>query len=622
MKYLRRIAIMLAVMLVLSLGLIACNKEETPFEKKPDGAEGVVKAFNAIDDSDAITQTAEEAENDKYSVTVIAESYAYEYTLNSEFEVENERAIVGKAKIALGDERSTLERAYDEAIKQSGIAPENITGFDFDRDTYMGIEVFKVEIEEVGAKYKYIFKATDMSIVGSEIEFENSLPTGSYIGEDKAEEIALAAASAADNASDIVVRSLFVDGKKQYRVSFNSEGCRYDVNVDAVSGKIVKFSKSMLGGDATPALPEIMTEEQVKEIALAFVFPNSERGEYTFRKVKLDYDDGMFVYEVELIAGNTEYEFEIAAASGGIIDVEIDNYEHKSEQLPQNKRFITREQAIEAVKKSAGENVYILEVEIDSEGIGADKTYYYEIEVRANGVEYEYHVDALTGVATLQGGETPDTVITKDDAVRIAVEHFELDMSSVDRKWAVLEREDGRLCFEVKLYVGNVEYKAEIDAESGDVLKAEIEQDEPSAPPSELLTSEQAIELVKKEAGSNAVVIEIDYGYENGRYVYEIEVKLNGIKYDYYVDASTGEVSRNEDFVDEGSVALTEDEALDIAFEFFKVKRSDANIHKVKLDRDDGRFCYEIEFFIESLKYEIEIDAETGGIIESERSYD
>ena len=43
-----------------------------------------------------------------------------------------------------------------------------------------------------------------------------------------------------------------------------------------------------------------------------------------YSKVKLDDDDGRGVYEIEFYVGNTEYDYEIDAHSGGIIEYDID----------------------------------------------------------------------------------------------------------------------------------------------------------------------------------------------------------------------------------------------------------------------------------------------------------
>ena len=57
--------------------------------------------------------------------------------------------------------------------------------------------------------------------------------------------------------------------------------------------------------------------------------------------------------------------------------------------------------------------------------------------------------------------------------------------------------------------------------------------------------------------GSQAVVSEVDFDYEDGRMVYEIEFYAGGAEYEYDVDASTGAVvkfSREGGHSGQGSV--------------------------------------------------------------------
>lgn len=619
----------IAIFVLACCVLAACNPGGDP--AMPNANTDVVKAFNAITPTgDVLTQTATSA-GDKYNVTVITTDYVAEYTLDKNFNVQNKQDIVGSAPseaTTAAEEQTALERAYAEALKLSGLEAANVTGFDFDRDTYMGKAVYKVEIEEMGAKYKYIFDAADFTLLDKAIEFENDMPTGSYITERQAYELALRAAGVTEDVSaTAVVRSEFEDGRKIFKVSFNLNAYRYDVSVDAVSGDIVKYSKSALENKQAPAVAGDITAEQAKEIALAFVFPNGEeRTEHTFRKVKRDYEDGQFVYEVELLAKNAEYEFEIAAKDGAILDVEIEGVKpQQSAPLPQDKQFITRDEAIAAVKKVAGNDAYVIEVEIDKEG----GKYFYEIEVRlASGVKREYKVDALTG--ELLGNYAPaDVVISENEAVLKALQAFELTEQTVDRKTVKLEYEDGVLCYTVKLYVGNTEYEAEIDAATGAVLKTDVDRDESHVVPpttGDKLTSAQAVAKLKEYLGpqTNAFIGKAEYEYENGKFVYEIEVTIDGREYDYYVDATTGEVFKNNEFVSGGTDIITEEQAFDFALKAFGLdgRQAEIRLRKIKLDRDDFRLVYDVEFFIGNLKYEAEVDAATGAVIEKETSYD
>ncbi|MBQ6374696.1 MAG: PepSY domain-containing protein, partial [Clostridia bacterium] len=57
-------------------------------------------------------------------------------------------------------------------------------------------------------------------------------------------------------------------------------------------------------------------------IALAHAGLRAE--DVTFRKVKLDRDDGRRVFEIEFVNNGMEYDFDIDATSGRILDFDVD----------------------------------------------------------------------------------------------------------------------------------------------------------------------------------------------------------------------------------------------------------------------------------------------------------
>jgi len=115
---------------------------------------------------------------------------------------------------------------------------------------------------------------------------------------------------------------------------------------------------------------------------------------------------------------------------------------------------------------------------------------------------------------------------------------------------------------------------------------------------------------------------------ENGRMVYEVEFYANSVEYDYEIDASTGEVLRSKteskkqtasDAAAQPEKDIGEAEVKKIALTHAGVKESEASNLSVKLDRDDGRFEYDVKFFVGSTQYEYEIDAATGEVYKAER---
>ena len=77
---------------------------------------------------------------------------------------------------------------------------------------------------------------------------------------------------------------------------------------------------------ATQAMPEtteFIGEEKAKEIALQKAGLTAE--DVTFTKIGLDRDDGVWQYEIDFRQDKTEYETDINAVDGTIINWEIDS---------------------------------------------------------------------------------------------------------------------------------------------------------------------------------------------------------------------------------------------------------------------------------------------------------
>jgi len=130
-------------------------------------------------------------------------------------------------------------------------------------------------------------------------------------------------------------------------------------------------------------------------------------------------------------------------------------------------------------------------------------------------------------------------------------------------------------------------------------------------------------------AEANAQKLKVEMDVEKGRMVYEIEFDADGYEYDYEIDATTGELVKNQKKVDDDKpkteptapaeeIGIGREKALSIAIEHAGVKASDASFSSVKADRDDGRNVYEIEFFVANVEYDYEIDATTGEVLKSE----
>ena len=142
------------------------------------------------------------------------------------------------------------------------------------------------------------------------------------IGEAAAKQIALEHAGVAEaDASHLWVSRDYDDGRLEYEVEFFSGSKEYDYDIDAADGSILSFdSETEFAGKKT-AGSEGISLEQAKKIALAKV-PGANDSHIRIEK---DRDDGQLLYEGKIVYSGVEYEFEISAADGSVLDWEIDD---------------------------------------------------------------------------------------------------------------------------------------------------------------------------------------------------------------------------------------------------------------------------------------------------------
>ena len=149
------------------------------------------------------------------------------------------------------------------------------------------------------------------------------------ISADKAKKIALGDAKLAEkNVTFVKVELEFEDNRLVYDVEFYSGNVEYDYDIDAVSGAIVSADKD-IENYVIPAQPSTeakateISVEKAKQIALSHAGVGSAR----FTKAKIDYENGVKVYEIEFKVGNMEYEYDINVVNGAIVSssAEIDD---------------------------------------------------------------------------------------------------------------------------------------------------------------------------------------------------------------------------------------------------------------------------------------------------------
>lgn len=196
---------------------------------------------------------------------------------------------------------------------------------------------------------------------------------------------------------------------------------------------------------------------------------------------------------------------------------------------------------------------------------------YYDVEFTdANGVRYEYDIDAMTGTvisyesdgkaqqasqpaAQGNGGAsggaaatTPAGAVDADGAKQIALDDAGLTEDQVSFIRTERDRDDGRTYYEVEFYTiaDHAEYDYEIDADTGAIISQDYDAEYYTASQSGGTVSEETVRqtVLAKVPGATEDNLRMRLERDDGRELYEGTIVYNDMKYDFGVDAYSGAV--------------------------------------------------------------------------------
>ena len=137
-------------------------------------------------------------------------------------------------------------------------------------------------------------------------------------------------------------------------------------------------------GFSTTALGAI-SEQQAKDIALK----EAQGGQIT--KFKLDRENGRMVYEIEVMNGNIEKDYEIDAETGAIVKLEQEQKNHGNNNSINNPK-ISYDKAKEIALKNS-KNGKFKEIELKHR----NGVLVYDVEIAEGFMDREFLIDANTG---------------------------------------------------------------------------------------------------------------------------------------------------------------------------------------------------------------------------------
>ena len=233
-------------------------------------------------------------------------------------------------------------------------------------------------------------------------------------------------------------------------------------------------------------------------------------------------------------------------------------------------------------------------------------------------------------------------LIGEDEARAIAIAHAGLVEADVTFLRIELDHDDGRTEYEVEFYSGNKEYDYEIDAATGEVIACDNEV-ESYAPPAQspqsgdYIDESEARAIALAHAGvteDDATFTRTKLDHDDGRAEYEVEFYKGNTEYDYDIDAVTGDIisydhdaeyGNSGDSTGSGADAgsyIGESAAKAAALAHAGLSEGQVTRLTAKLDHDDGRAEYEVEFHIGNTEYSYDIDAVTGSILSHDKDID
>lgn len=198
---------------------------------------------------------------------------------------------------------------------------------------------------------------------------------------------------------------------------------------------------------------------------------------------------------------------------------------------------------------------------------------------------------ALTGCSNTPTANQPQSsqqqaaYISIEQAQETALDAANIDTADADISSATLSEVAGVTCYKVEFTSGDHAYSYSINAESGEVLEMSSREQSTSA-----ASTDEDTQTVAPSAAPSAVPS---------------------------ADTSTAPAQTAPN-TNTSTGAVDEVKAQEIALAHAGVSAADATITKSKLDYDDGRQVYEIEWYANGAKYDYEIAVTTGEIISSD----
>lgn len=234
-----------------------------------------------------------------------------------------------------------MGKGADIALSDAGLKENQVNDLTAKYRTENGVSFYTVTFTSGSYTYEYRVNAVDGTILQADRnsvtqDTETGTTTGSQttttkkITKAKAKSIALKHAGVSASKATFVKAKLdYEDGRRVYEIEFYSGNTEYDYEILASNGKIISYDKDI----ENYKIPRKNTSSstyigKAKAKSIALKDAGVSASSATFTKTKLDYEDGIRVYEIEFYTNSAEYEYEINAKTGKIRDMDVEHFDY------------------------------------------------------------------------------------------------------------------------------------------------------------------------------------------------------------------------------------------------------------------------------------------------------
>ena len=379
-----------------------------------------------------------------------------------------------------------------------------------------------------------------------------------------------------------------LDTNPQYTFEQLSSLSIQELNILASAKEVTGVSRS--GAVSTKGY---ISETDARDTALSDA--GVQASSVTVQKLLLDWDDGRVVYDVEFYDREKTYEYEIDATSGEILT-------RKTEVSPLASGDVI---GLEAAQSAAVSDAGVSSPTFTKGTLDRDNgRSIYEIEFISGNTKYEYDIDALSGSVLSRKIENVSTstgsgvsgVIGEDAARQTALSDAGLSASDVTFGKVQLDNDDGRWQYEIEFYTSSGKYEYDIDAQSGSILSKESEATHTVTPPSSPTSSAASAETTPAPS----------------------QTTPPSTSQTASTAPSTSSTPSTTTTPNTNPTLISEQAAKDAAASDAGLSSSSVTFIQVQLEKDDGRWEYEIDFYANNTEYDYTIDASTGSILKRE----